>query len=394
MNVTRTLKQRLIDLAVLILVVGVLVAVVVVSGIFPIKASSGHWAITDATLQFASKRSIQTHSLGIRVPPLDEPEMIRLGAATYASNCAWCHGSPLELHPIVPSAMTPHPPSLMDSSAKWKDRELFYIAKHGIMFTGMPAWPTQVRDDEIWPVVSFLQAMGTMDAHQYSQLLHSTTTSTFGEVGDSSQRSWLKSCLDCHGRDGQSVAGPRVPQLQQLSSEYITATLHAIGEGERPSGIMQPIVSRLNADQISDIAKFFGADQTEQPKDPAGESIQVGQAAKVEDETIATGNALAAGANNTAEAGMKLIQHGSADRKIPACIECHGRSHNVASYPSLIGQSSVYIQTQLDLYSNGTRKGGEAELMHAIADQLDEAERIQVADAFSRYREDVAEPQD
>mgnify|MGYP003298824914 CR=1 FL=1 len=36
---------------------------------------------------------------------------------------------------------------------KPKDAELFSIVKHGLKFTGMPAWPTQSRDDEVRRVI-------------------------------------------------------------------------------------------------------------------------------------------------------------------------------------------------------------------------------------------------
>jgi hypothetical protein len=48
---------------------------------------------------------------------------------------------------MVANAMTPRQPHLPDSVSKWKPEELFYIVKHGIKFTGMPAWPTQQRDE-------------------------------------------------------------------------------------------------------------------------------------------------------------------------------------------------------------------------------------------------------
>ncbi len=50
------------------------------SGIVPIKASSGHWAITDWFLHFAMRRSIATQSLGIESPALDGPGLVLKGA--------------------------------------------------------------------------------------------------------------------------------------------------------------------------------------------------------------------------------------------------------------------------------------------------------------------------
>ena len=57
-----------------LVVAGFLVAA---SGLIPIKASSGHWAITEWFLKFSMHRSFSMHSLGVEVPPnLNEPDLI------------------------------------------------------------------------------------------------------------------------------------------------------------------------------------------------------------------------------------------------------------------------------------------------------------------------------
>ena len=367
MNAHRTWKQRFIELAILVGVLVVAVLVVVASGIFPVRASDGHWAITEAFLQFASKRSIQTNSLNVETKPLDEPGMMRLGAATYASNCAWCHGSPSEPYPTVASAMLPRPPHLVNAAIDWDNHELFYIAKHGIMLTGMPAWPTQARDDDIWPLVAFLHEMGNMDSQQYQLLLGRTAHEPNQSIDVHSEANWMKACVDCHGRDGRSVAGPRVPDLQNLSHEYIALTIQAMRSGERPTGIMQPIATRLSDTQVEEVARYFsGLAKGQNDKERNASSIS--------------------GESDLVAEGMKLVNEGDAARKIPACIECHGLERSSASYPSLLGQSTVYIESQLKLYADGSRLGGEAKLMHDIADKLSEKQKKEVAAAFQFLR--------
>ena len=45
--------------------------------------------------------------------------------------------------------------ALEDSVVDWSDEELFWIVKNGFKYTGMPAWPAQGRDDEVWAQVAF-----------------------------------------------------------------------------------------------------------------------------------------------------------------------------------------------------------------------------------------------
>ena len=61
--------------------------------------------------------------------------------------------------------MLPVPPDLSATVDEWTDAQLFRIVKHGIRFTGMPAWPTQTRDDEVWMMVAFLRALPEFDSN-------------------------------------------------------------------------------------------------------------------------------------------------------------------------------------------------------------------------------------
>jgi hypothetical protein len=105
--------------------------IVVVSGVVPMKASSGHWAITEVFLQFAKRRSISTHTLGIRVPPLDDPALVLKGAGHYDFGCRPCHGSPALEQPAVAEAMLPRPPDLWESVSRYNQAELAISSSMG-----------------------------------------------------------------------------------------------------------------------------------------------------------------------------------------------------------------------------------------------------------------------
>ena len=48
--------------------------------------------------------------------------------------------------------------------------EQFWIIKHGIKFTAMPAWGKTHSDSEIWGLVAFLQKLPTLTSEQYRQM--------------------------------------------------------------------------------------------------------------------------------------------------------------------------------------------------------------------------------
>ena len=140
------------------------------SGVYNIAASRGHWAIVEWFLTFGMHNSVAVRAHSIEPPPLDDSNLFTLGAAHFHSGCAYCHGAPgMPISPVA-QRMLPPPPDLSGVTRQWKDGELFWIVKHGIKYTGMPAWVSQQRDDEVWAVVAFLKRLPDMDAQAYRAL--------------------------------------------------------------------------------------------------------------------------------------------------------------------------------------------------------------------------------
>ena len=379
------MKQRLKDLTVLMIGTGLIGVIVLVSGVIPIGASGRHWAVTRSFLDFASDRSVDFHSADIQPPNLVESDMIRLGAATYESNCRWCHGRPGLPAPVVAFNMTPNPPYFPTAALEHEPRELFYIVKHGIKFAGMPAWPTQQRDDDIWPVVAFLQALPEMSDEDYTRhaipaaapMGRVASDPSIGlaehaarpqlQIGSHESGKSLsialvaKSCAVCHGETGNGRAGQRVPVIAGQSQAYLATSLRAYKFGQRYSGIMQPIAARLTDEEIVALSKRYAAD-----KAIAVEADQQ--------------------QHNLFELGRSLANEGHQRQKIPSCVDCHGPGTNLRSseYPQLAGQPTWFIRQQLQLLARGHRGGSQnVNLMHPIADKLSAKQMDALANYYS-----------
>jgi hypothetical protein len=74
---------------------------------------------------------------------------------------------------IVRPGLYPHPPSLAQESVP-DARTAFWIVKHGIKMSAMPAWGKSLDDAAIWDIVAFLCQMPNMSAETYQQLSKST----------------------------------------------------------------------------------------------------------------------------------------------------------------------------------------------------------------------------
>lgn len=141
-------------------------------GLYNIAASKGHWDVTRALLEFGMRNSVATWSSMIDERPLDDPDLVRLGASHFQSGCAPCHGAPGEPANPIARSMLPPPPSLITHVPTWRNRELFWIVKHGIKYAGMPAWTTQKRNDEVWAIVAFLVALPNLSSRGYRRLAY------------------------------------------------------------------------------------------------------------------------------------------------------------------------------------------------------------------------------
>ena len=59
------------------------------------------------------------------------------------------------------------PGPLVDATQRWEPRELYWVTKHGIKMSGMPAWEYHLRDEEIWAVVAFVTTLPAMSAQDF-----------------------------------------------------------------------------------------------------------------------------------------------------------------------------------------------------------------------------------
>lgn len=341
--------------------------VVFVSGIVPIKASLRHWPITEWFLHTGMERSVATHSIGIEAPSFDDPDLVLKGAGHYEIGCRPCHGSPGLIQPRIAHMMTPQPPDLPPRIGNWDDAGLFYLVKHGVKFTGMPAWPALRRDDEVWAMVAFLRKLPGLDEASYRRLAYGDPPPAAPmeamEGAEQVPSAALQTCARCHGPDGIARGDGAFPHLAGQHAEYLEKTLHAYAASQRHSGIMQPIAANLDAGTIAALSQFYASRPPPKPKPPA---TSAAEAAAI-------------------ERGRLIAQQGIPAQRLPSCVECHepeGRRHKPA-FPSLAGQPADYLVLQLELLKNGYRGGSEyVHLMHAVAPRMNPEQMRDVAKYF------------
>ena len=148
-------------------------------GLYDIGADTPHSEPVYETLETLRERSIAVRAAGIEVPPLDDPALIAEGAEHYSAMCSGCHLAPGIENTEIRAGLYPQPPNLAqhehgeshaDMDMQTAAARQFWIIKHGIKLTAMPAWGTTHSDEAIWGLVAFLQKLPELSAQDYKSI--------------------------------------------------------------------------------------------------------------------------------------------------------------------------------------------------------------------------------
>ncbi|WFP62172.1 c-type cytochrome [Mesorhizobium sp. WSM4904] len=299
-------------------------------GFFNVGASSGHWKVTAWFLQLAMRSAVRTYALAVDAPKTLDRRGLPAAAGHFARACAICHGAPGELRSPAVLRMLPQPPDLALTVGDWTDAQLFRIVKHGIRFTGMPAWPARDRDDEVWAMVAFLRELPKLDANEFRALAFDAGDA-IGEDRPLATPDALADCTRCHGNDAGG-RGDLVPALAGQKEAYLLGSLEAFARGDRASGFMALPVTGVASAEMAALARHFAA----QPP-ISGDR----------DQTPA----------ELIDKGRQIAKAGIPERNVPACSGCHIGSDKNPVYPRLDGQHAPYLERQLKLFRSESRGG-------------------------------------
>lgn len=114
--------------------------------------------VMDSWLGTAMDASTNRHAPKMMNPVPDTEATLVSAAQVYASRCGVCHGTPSEhdsklgqaFYPPAPQFFGDDPPDMMEHAN-------FYIIKHGVRMTAMPAWGDLLSDQQIWQTVGLLK---------------------------------------------------------------------------------------------------------------------------------------------------------------------------------------------------------------------------------------------
>jgi mono/diheme cytochrome c family protein len=118
---------------------------------------------------------VRDRSVAKRAPKEKNPyagdlAAIATGLDHYRENCLMCHGARDVAGAELSKGLNPPAPSLDKEVNDTPDGELFWVIKHGIRMTPMPAFGPTHTDEEIWHTVAFIRHLPDLTAQERDSL--------------------------------------------------------------------------------------------------------------------------------------------------------------------------------------------------------------------------------
>ena len=93
--------------------------------------------------------------------PVNDATLIE-GMKTYVMACAECHGNLDKKPSQFGVELYPRAHQLIMHGLHDEEWQTFYVIKHGVRNTGMPAWKNLMSDIDIWKMTAFLSRVNNL----------------------------------------------------------------------------------------------------------------------------------------------------------------------------------------------------------------------------------------
>ena len=165
-----TAKTILLTIATLAAVAAGVAVAMVYGGLYNVASTEQHTQVVYSTLETAMRQSVRLRARDIVPPKLDDEGLVLRGAACYRDKCVQCHGAPGVAQSDIGKSMQPVPGPLVDAGQRWRPRELYWLTRHGIKMSGMPAWEFHLSDADLWATVAFLARLPELTPQHYAAM--------------------------------------------------------------------------------------------------------------------------------------------------------------------------------------------------------------------------------
>ena len=147
-----------------------LVLFVSYTGAYNIAASQDHSPFVRWIFTTTMENSVAARAKDLDVPAEFSNEQIAAGARHYQAMCQHCHAGPGVERAEWARGLLPQPPHLVEEATHWQPNEVFWLVKHGVRMSAMPAFGETHEDAEILAIAAFVKQLPGMTASDYAAL--------------------------------------------------------------------------------------------------------------------------------------------------------------------------------------------------------------------------------
>jgi mono/diheme cytochrome c family protein len=117
-------------------------------------------AIETYVAKTARRLSVPAAERSAKNPFAPTPGVLNEARAHFADHCATCHGNDGSGKTQIGQNLYPKTPDMrLSATQDLTDGEIYYVIHNGIRLTGMPAWGTEVKDEDSWKLVLFIRRL-------------------------------------------------------------------------------------------------------------------------------------------------------------------------------------------------------------------------------------------
>ena len=159
----------------------------------------------------------------------------------------------------------------------------------------------------------------------------------------------MQACAVCHGKEGRATNAGYYPRIAGKPAGYLYHQLQNFKSGRRRNAAMGHLLQHMSDDYLREIASYFAT--LDLPYPPAQ---------------------VPALTHGQQRAARQLVFEGAPQRKIPACVSCHGRemAGMLPATPGLLTLPSDYLIGQLGAWRTGQRAATAPDCMAEVAKRL------------------------
>ncbi|STY31566.1 cytochrome c4 [Legionella wadsworthii] len=161
-------------------------------------------------------------------------------------------------------------------------------------------------------------------------------------------------CTACHGEQGNST-NPQWPNIAGQHPKYFMKQLKDMkNPALRDVPVMSALVAAMNEKDMGDLAAYYAKMPLAQGSTP----------------------------EKFLKRGEQIYRGGDFEKRITACIACHGpkgTGNSQAGFPVLSGQHAAYTVLQLNAFKEGIRKNDLNHIMQDISSRMSQDDMEAVA---------------